>query len=117
MAMGMFHLNKNTVVGLSLSTIILIAGTVWATSAKVSAVVNQVYDNTMILAGVVKSLELSRIDRQISISEEAVRELDRYLQKDPQNELYIDQKATLESKLIKFRAVRECVVAGEVVCE
>ena len=113
----MIHLNKNTVVGLSLSTIILIAGTVWATSAKVSAVVNQVYDNTMILAGVVKSLELSRIDRMIANAEAEIRELDRYLMEVPKNELLIRQKASLQSELIKHRAVRSCVVANEEICE
>lgn len=110
-------LTKNTVVGMSLATLVTFVGVVYGASVKIQSLVNQVDDNTYELAAVVKSLELSRIDRQIANAEAEIREIDRYLMDVPNNQLLIKQRAALEAEVIRLRIIRTCVVSSEGVCE
>lgn len=109
-------LNKWSV-RIGLGTLLLMLFVVYNASGKVSKFVQQVEKNTTELAGVVKSLELSRVDRRIAADESEVRELERYLAKDKNNELLIKQIGDLRASLIKLRAVRACVVEDKQVCE
>ena len=109
-------LNKWSV-RVGLGTLIVMMFVVYNASGKVQSFINQVEDNTTQLAGVVKSLELSRVDRLIASDQADIRELARYLQKDPANELLIKQKSELEASVLKLRAIRVCVVEDKKVCE
>ena len=109
----MIELGKNTVLSVIVATLMVSSAAIFAATK----VIIQVQENTTELAAVVKSLELSRIDRMIANAEAEIRELDRYLMEVPKNELLIRQKASLQSELIKHRAVRSCVVANEEICE
>lgn len=114
----MKQLSNNTLMGVVVATLLSSAGAIYAASTKIITLTNQVDDNTYELAGVVKSLELSRIDRQISNAEAEIRELDRYLlgikEKPP---LLISQRAALEAEIKRLGIIRGCISDGGAVCE
>lgn len=108
---------KNTVVSMSLAGLLTFAGGMWATVSKVQAGFTQISMNTAAIQGVVKSMELSRIDRIIEGKQKEIRDKEIAVLEADGNEpllrLLQDQISQLQDEIDLQMAIRACVVDPE----
>jgi hypothetical protein len=104
------EITKNHVIGISIGTFLSLFAGMWFTVGEVQGYITQITMNTQAIQGVVLSLELSRVDRQIEGFKKERRELKRQLRDDPGNGLLIDQIMELDDSIEDTQIIRECVV-------
>ena len=103
-------INKDSIIGIGVGTFLTLIVGIWGVSGKVQGHIAQILANTSAIQGVVMSLELSRVDRQIEGFKKERRELKRKLRNDPGNGLLHDQILELDDSIENAQFVRQCVV-------
>ena len=101
---------KNTVVSVSIGTLLTLAAPIWFGVTKVQGAVSQIEQNTKSVKVIVTSLELIRIDNQIDALQRERREINRQLRKDPDNDLLLKQQDEINDELHALENLRDCIV-------
>ena len=111
-------ITKNSVIGMSLTTLIATVLGIWSFSGKAQSYITQIGLNTQAIQAVVQSLELSRVDRQIEGLKSERREINREIRGDPANSLLLDQldeiNDSIETELLKRQCIED---PAKEVCE
>jgi len=115
-------ITKDSVVKMTLAGLLALVVGIWATVEKVQSGFAQISLNTQAIQGVVKSMELSRIDRIIEGKQKEVRDKDVMIMKSAGNkpliDLLHDQVTKLNHEIEMQKIIRGCVVDPESkICE
>jgi hypothetical protein len=118
------EIGKNTVLSVSLGTLGGVAFVMWQAFGVYDGLTDSVYSNTEAtkknsqqLAEVVHSLEMSRIDRRIDNAKKELRQIERWLRDDPEDDILLDQRDDLEDEIERLDKIRDCLLAGHESCE
>lgn len=107
-------ITKNTMLSLSLGTVISVLGGLWFTVDKVQGAFNQLSINTQAIESIGMAMELRGIDRQIDGKQKEVRGLEVEVINNADNTALVNllnsQINTLEDEIKQLHVVRDCVV-------
>ena len=107
-------ITKNTMLSMSLATVITVLGGLWVTIAKVQAGFTQLSINTQAIESIGTAMELRGIDRIIESKSKEIRDkqIDILNAGDntPLKQLLDSQISELQQEILMQTIIRECVV-------